>query len=229
MRFVIAFLLLLLPALAVAQNIIEARFWDKEAALDGRPDKRMWKKAHAVFFQHDWRGDPLVGHETTVRARWTADTLWLLFQCGFDELTISANPRSSKETERLSAISDVAEVFIAPSPGDVLRYKAFQVSPVGQWVDLHVDRETESHDATWDSGFRSVVHIDSGSSTWWVEMAIPLKAFGVPPPTAGTRWRLNFFRIEHGPPRRAIAWQPTYTSQPNFHVPQTFGWLLFRR
>ena len=227
MRFVIAFLLL--SVTAPAQDIIEARFWKKEATLGGRPNKRMWKKARPVVFQHDWRGDPLVGHKTTVRALWTAEELWLLIQCAFDTVTISPNPRTAKETEQLSTISDVVQVFIAPNPGDLLRYKAFQVSPVGQWIDLHVDRETDKYDATWNSGFRSVARIDNSNHMWWTELAIPLKAFGVSPPADGTRWRLNFFRIEHGPPRRSIAWQPTYTSQPNFHVPQVFGWLHFRR
>ena len=227
MRFVIAFLLLLVPA--SAQDVIQARFWEKEATPGARPDKGMWKKARPVVFQHNWRGEELVGHKTTIRALWTADELWLLFQCDFDSVTIGPNPRTAKETEQLSTTSDVALALIAPDPGDLLRYKTFQVSPVGEWVDVHVDRETNNYDTTWNSGIRSVARIDSAKHTWWAELTIPLKAFEVPPPTDGTRWRLNFFRIEHGPPRRSIAWKPTYTSKPNFHVPQVFGWLLFRQ
>jgi len=229
MRLLIAFLFLFGAALAVAGDTIEARLWIAPTTLDARLVKPMWKKARPVTFRHDWRGDALVGHETTVRALWTADELWLLFQCGYDNLTISQDPQAAKETDKLWDISDVAEAFIAPNPGDIMRYKEFQVSPVGQWIDLHIDRETKNHDATWHSGFRSVARIDAPGNTWWAEMAIPLKAFGAQPPTVGTRWRLNFFRIEHGPPRRHIAWQPTHTPQPSFHVPQAFGWLEFKK
>lgn len=230
MRFVIlSVLLLLLPATAAGDDTIEARFWIGPTSLDARLDKPMWRKARPVMFQRDWRGDPLVGHETLVRALWTADELWLLFQCGYDNLTISQEPQTAKETDKLWAVSDVAEAFIAPNSGDIMRYKEFQVSPAGQWIDLHIDRDTKNHDAKWDSGFRSAARIDSSRNIWWAEMVIPLNAFGVQPPTPGTRWRLNFFRIEHGPPRRSIAWQPTHTTQPNFHVPQAFGWLEFKK
>jgi hypothetical protein len=58
-------------------------------------------------------------------------------------------------------------------------------------------------------------------------MVIPLKAFGAPNPQPGTRWRLNFFRMEQGPPKRSVVWQPTH--QRNFHVPAFFGWLEFKK
>ena len=210
-------------------DTIEALYWSGPVELDARPDKPIWRKTRPIAFQHDWRGDPLVGNMTVVRAAWTDEDLWLLFTCVYDTLKVGPDPQTTRETERLWTVSDVAEVFIAPNPGDLMRYREFQVSPMGQWIDLSIDRDSKSHDTKWDSGFRSVARVDSGSQTWVAELAIPLKAFGVAPPAAGTRWRLNFFRWEHGPPRRAMSWQPTHTSEPNFHVPQAFGWLLFRK
>jgi hypothetical protein len=224
---------LLVPGLAVAQkrqqhtDTIQARFWNGPTSLDARPDKPMWRKARPITFQHNNMGEELVGHFTTVRAVWTKDELWLLFSCGYDNITIGPGAQTAKETSELWDRSDVAEAFIAPNPGDIMRYKEFQVSPAGEWVDLHIDRETANHDASWDSGYRVAARIDSGSQTWWGEMAIPLKSFGVQMPTAGTRWRANFYRIEHGPPRRGLAWQPTH--QRTYHVPQAFGWLEFGR
>lgn len=187
----------------------------------------MWKNAMPVFFQHDTNGDPYVGNATTVRAVWTSDTLWLLFSCAFDQLTISPNPRSDIETNRLWTLSDVAEAFIAPVPADVMRYREFEVSPVGEWVDLAIDRANNKYDAAWNSGFRVAARIDSGNQTWWTVMAIPLKAFEVETPAPGVQWRLNFFRTEQGPPKRNLAWQPPHS--PNFHTPQAFGALVFRK
>ncbi|MGH9959146.1 MAG: carbohydrate-binding family 9-like protein [Pyrinomonadaceae bacterium] len=30
-----------------------------------------------------------------------------------------------------------------------------------------------------------------------------------------------------GKDRGYLAWQPTRTEQPNFHIPKVFGWLIF--
>ncbi len=229
----LCFIIALTPAPGIAKekkanDTITALFYSGKAEVDARPEKPIWRKAKAVTFQHDWRGDLLVGNETAVWAAWTQDELWLLFRCGYDTLTISPDPQSTKETDRLWAISDVAEAFIAPNPADIMRYKEFQVSPATQWVDLDIDRESKRSDMSWNSGFRVAARVDSMNQIWWGEMAIPLKAFGVAPPGPGSRWRLNFFRFEQGPPKRAIAWQPTHTPTPNFHVPQSFGWIEFK-
>jgi alpha-galactosidase len=43
-------------------------------------------------------------------------------------------------------------------------------------------------------------------------------------------WRANFYRVEgKAEPRQYMAWQPTHTLQPNFHVPEAFGALRFER
>lgn len=232
-RSLVALLLLGAPFLARAQkeknvDTIQALFYSGKTALDARPDNPMWKKAKAVKFQHDVNGDPLVDHATTVRALWTAGELWLFYDCSYDnKLTIGPEPQTQKETDKLWEVSDVAEAFIAPNPDDVMHYKEFEVSPAGQWVDLDIDRVNKKHDATWDSGFRSAAYIDSVKKVWYAVMAIPLKAFGPAAPTPGTRWRLNFFRSEKGPPKRSVVWQPTH--QTTFHVPQAFGWIEFKK
>jgi hypothetical protein len=229
---VIAFLLL--PSVSSAQrdpkqtNVIQATFYSGPTSYEPKPEHPMWKKAGSVTFQHDAIGDPLVDHRTTVRALWTSDTLWLLFACGYDDkLTIGPDAQSAKETNKLWEVSDVAEAFIAPNLDDITRYKEFQVSPGSQWVDLDINRTAKNHDASWNSGFRSAARIDQEKHIWYALMAIPLKAFGVPTPTPGARWRLNFFRSEFGPPRRSVVWQPTH--ERNFHVPDRFGWMEFRK
>lgn len=52
------------------------------------------------------------------------------------------------------------------------------------------------------------------------------------PPRAGESWRVNFFRCmgaetTEAARRSYLAWQPTQTAQPSFHVPQAFGELRF--
>jgi hypothetical protein len=40
-------------------------------------------------------------------------------------------------------------------------------------------------------------------------------------------WRINLFRCVGVGDDRYLAWQPTYTAEPSFHVPEVFGWLDF--
>ena len=59
------------------------------------------------------------------------------------------------------------------------------------------------------------------------EMAIPLKAL-VANFDPHQVWRTNFYRIEGlKEPRTYLAWRPTRSPEPNFHVPAAFGYLHF--
>jgi len=59
-----------------------------------------------------------------------------------------------------------------------------------------------------------------------IAMQIPWSGF-VPKPNRGDAWRVNLFRCVGVGNDRYLAWQPTYTAEPNFHVPEVFGWLEF--
>jgi alpha-galactosidase len=77
------------------------------------------------------------------------------------------------------------------------------------------------------SGLQRSVILDEKSRTWTAELAIPIKSL-----TANFNpsaiWRANFYRVEGTKePRAYLAWQPTHTPQPNFHVPSAFGKLRF--
>jgi alpha-galactosidase len=64
---------------------------------------------------------------------------------------------------------------------------------------------------------------------WMAELAIPLKAL-IAKFDPSAAWGANFYRIEgKSEPRTYLAWQPTRTEQPNFHVPAAFGTLRFAK
>jgi alpha-galactosidase len=73
---------------------------------------------------------------------------------------------------------------------------------------------------------KSVI-LDKASLRWAAELAIPLKAItSAFDPKA--IWRANFYRVEGmKEPRTYMAWRPTGTPEPNFHVPAAFGRLRF--
>ena len=197
-----------------------------EITLDARHPAADWGRTEGVAFCSDWQGknaDP--DRQTSVRALWTAKTLYLRFECRYRELFLfddsDANGRRDHLWDR-----DVAEVFLQPDPSRPPYYREFEVSPNGMWIDLDIfpgglsDLKSEMTRSVW---------LNHDNHTWTAELAIPLKALTA---TFDPReqWRVNFYRIEGlQEPRFYSAWQPTGTPQPNFHVPEAFGKLRFDR
>jgi alpha-galactosidase len=177
-----------------------------------------------VLFNTDWQGknaDPQ--RPTEVRLIWTPEFLYLKFVARYRLITVfddgGSNGRRDKLWDR-----DVAEVFLQPDPAQPRRYKEFEVSPNGFWIDLEISNGKLQH---LQSGLQRRVNFDEATKTWTAELAIPMKSFAQHFDPASV-WRVNFFRVE-GPsePRFYSSWQPTNTSQPNFHVPERFGFLRF--
>ena len=115
-------------------------------------------------------------------------------------------------------------MFLQPDRFGQKYYKEFEVSPNGQWLDLEITPQGLKHIT---SGMRSRVSTDEHRQICTAELAIPFVAFTshVEP---SQLWRVNFFRCEGSEPERFYsAWQPTGTQQPNFHVPEKFGFLRF--
>ena len=118
---------------------------------------------------------------------------------------------------------DVCEIFIAPDKNEPRKYFEFEIAPNGEWIDLEIFQKTDERITVWDyeSGMRSAARIEKEK----VVMAIKVewKAFGKIP-KAGDVWLGNLFRaVGAGETRGYLAWSPTRTEKPNFHVPERFG------
>lgn len=190
----------------------------------GFPPSKAWRSAKPILFDSDWQGknaDPQ--RQTEVRLLWTYEVLYLKFLANYRHITVfdesDSNGRRDKLWDR-----DVAEVFLQPDPTQLRRYQEFEVSPNGFWIDLEIDNGKLRHLKT---GMQRRVNIDEAKKKWTAELAIPMKSLTGHFDPASV-WRVNFFRVE-GPtePRFYSAWQPSNTPQPNFHVPERFGYLKF--
>jgi alpha-galactosidase len=116
------------------------------------------------------------------------------------------------------------ETFIQPDPSREFYYREFEVSPNGMWIDLDI---FPGGLADLKSGLKRSVYLDEKSHTWAAELAIPMKSL-TPEFDPKSVWRVNFYRVEgRTEPRTYLAWLPTNTPQPNFHVPSAFGYLRF--
>lgn len=191
---------------------------------EGFPTRAAWELASSLRFSADWQGknaDP--ARETEVRMLWTAKTLFLRFHCKYRAITVFSDAAASGWRDQLWD-RDVAEVFLQPDTSELRRYKEFEVSPNGYWIDLDI-AHGEKHDLK--SGMRRRVVLDESARTWTAELAIPMKSL-VEKFDPSATWRVNFYRVE-GPsePRFYSAWRPTRSPVPNFHVPEAFGELVF--
>lgn len=214
-------------ALADGPGRLISSFSRADFDLTADPNARQWKKTKGIIAANGPKGNPTPGHRTEIRSRWTKDNLYLLFICPYEQLYLHPNPSQTTETNELWDW-DVAEAFIGSDFKDILRYKEFQVSPQGEWVDLDINRhEPPKHDPTWNSGYQVKARIDEAAKTWYGEMKIPMKAIDSRPAAKGNEMRLNLYRIQ-GPPdsRKHIAWQPT--GRDNYHTPEAFGRLVLR-
>jgi alpha-galactosidase len=196
----------------------------ESADLEGFPKESAWEHAPALRFSADWQGknaDPR--RETEACLLWTPETLFLRFHAKYRVITVFPDAEPNGRRDHLWD-RDVAEVFLQPDPSVPQRYKEFEVSPNGFWIDLDI-APGEKRDLK--SGLRRRVVLNEAAKTWVAELALPMNCL-VERFDPSATWRVNFYRVEGAAePRFYSAWRPTRTAVPNFHVPEAFGELIF--
>jgi hypothetical protein len=224
--------LLILPGSVFAQeatkgkdhmSVIVSRRVAADFDLNADPEAEAWKAVPAVVAEKDRRGTVVAGHRTEIRSRWTTSHLYLHFRCPYVDLHLHPDPKTDVETNKLWEW-DVAEVFVGADFQNIERYKEFQVSPQGEWVDLAIDLSANppAYDWTWNSGFEAKARLDRAKKVWYGAMRIPLRAIDDREPRPGLELRINFYRIQGPPPNRTwINWQPV--NDESFHTPSAFG------
>ena len=198
----------------------------REITLNARHPCAEWQNASPVSFCFDWQGkNPDPARETQVRSLWSEQTLYLRFECKYRELYLFEDSHPDGRRDHLWD-RDVVEAFLQGDPSRPAFYREFEVSPNGMWIDLDIfpGGRADIH-----SGLQRSVFLDPDSHTWAAELAIPMRAL-IPHFDPTAIWRANFYRVEGSKePRAYLAWRPTHTPQPNFHVPTAFGRLRFER
>jgi len=196
----------------------------EEIQLDSRNPAAAWQLSEPISFYSDWRGkNPDFALNTEVRTLWSASSLYLRFECCYRELFVFEDSDPDGRRDHLWD-RDVAEAFLQPEPSPERYYKEFEVAPNGMWIDLDI---SPSGLSDLKSGLARSVHVDEEEDVWVAELKVPFSSL-VRDFNPSKLWRANFYRIEgQTEPRQYMAWQPTFTPQPNFHVPEAFGTLRF--
>jgi len=210
-------------AMSTERTAVAVRMPDLPDA-DGFPTLSSWELAAPLRFSADWQGknaDP--ERETEVRLLWTPESLYLQFRARYRVITVFLDAEPNGRRDQLWD-RDVVEAFLQTEPTHLRRYKEFEVSPNGLWIDLDIG-PGEKHDLK--SGLRRRVILNEPAKTWVAEIALPMKYLVERFDPVAT-WRVNFYRVEGAAePRFYSAWQPTRTPAPNFHVPEAFGEMVF--
>lgn len=203
--------------------------------VDGSLDDPGWVGIPPLspLVHSDGSGQP--EQATEVRACWDDECLYVSFACKDSDIWGNFENRDDPLYDE-----EVVEVFLCPT-GDLRHYFEIEISPCNVIFDAKVfnpelDRRTMLVDRTWNAGrMRTGVRVsgtlnDNSSPDigWITEVAIPFQDLGLPgPPAPGTVWRVNFYRIERGQVTEYTAWSPSYREPPDFHVPDSFGELVF--
>ncbi len=185
-----------------------------------------WREVEPVRLLENLGGGP-AAQATRVRTCWD-DGVWrVLFEA-------DAHTPWATLTQRDAALwtEEVVEVFFDPV-GDGWSYFEVEINPLGTVTDLVLRRTASGwrKDFAWNvDGL--VSHVRRTAGGWAAELAIPFDALGsASVPISGTRWRVNFLRIDRldGPgseKRELSAWSPT--GMANFHRYERFGTVEFR-
>jgi hypothetical protein len=208
--------------------------------IDGKLNDPAWKKAKWTTDFIDIEGASKPKPRFRTRAKMLWDDQYLYIAAELQEPDVKATL-----TQHDSVIfrDNDFEVFLKPLP-DTESYYEFEMNALNTGWDLFLNKPYNHHgkaDNSWDiEGLKTAVAIKGtlNNSTdkdhgWTIEIAYPLTAFNsrqqVPPPQAGTQWRINFSRVEWKIGQKKEdnwVWSPQGVI--NMHVPEHWGYLNFR-
>lgn len=189
-----------------------------------------WAKSSALSIDRYWSGENApAGRAFSTRQLWSDTALYVRFEARQTEpLVVNQNPDVTKKVRGLWD-RDVCEIFIAPDRSERNKYFEFEIAPTGEWVDLAIELTSGARKTGFDykSGMETAARIDK--DTVVMAMKIPFASLGKMP-KAGDIWLGNLFRcVGKGETRGYLAWSPTKTKEPNFHVPAAFGEFHFTK
>jgi hypothetical protein len=200
--------------------------------LDGKGTAAQWSKADWVTLTQQ----RTAGLQLATRAKvlYSNTGMYFLIECEDRKLTATL-------TEDFANLynEDVVEVFLWTDES-IPVYLEYELSPLNYellimvpnlngkfygWRPRHYEGANRVRHATSVRGGKK----ESGAaiSGWTAEFFIPysvMKPIVQAPPTSGTRWRGNLYRIDYDQGFSGWSWQKTRT---NFHDYQRFGTLVF--
>lgn len=207
-------------------NLLRVSYTSADFQIDDF-ENEIWQTAEEANLQLYWSGASAeVSRHAKARLIWNEKALFVRFEANQAEPLIVNN----KPNTRVKAMNlwerDVFEIFVAPEAENPQNYFEFEAAPTGEWLDVKLEilpgGERRS-DFEYDSGMKLAAKTFENEKKIFAVLKIEWQAFGKKPQD-GEVWRGNLFRcVGEGRKRGYLAWQPTRTKTPNFHIPEAFG------
>jgi hypothetical protein len=218
------------PAAARPEITVRAT---EDFAVNGRGDHASWQKVE--WTPMTTRGGVTGAYETRFKVLYSKTGLYVLMDGADKKLTATF----TKDNENLWT-EDVFEVFLWTDERDTM-YFEYEISPLNfelpimvpnfdgdflGWLPWHYDGARKIQKAVTTRGGPQ----QSGAAIegWRAEFLIPyalLKPLRNATPAKGTKWRANFYRIDHdGGKSVHWNWSPV---EKNFHDFRHYGTLIF--
>ena len=183
-----------------------------------------WEKAPAITFDTDWSGKP-TSVKTSVRFAWSNDGLFVHWELDSAELNVDES--KPVETERAKLYEeDCVELFLGQDASDRNKYWEIEVGPFGHFLDIAIDRTSKKSDVAWSSQSKITTKVERDKKHVTIDVAVRAPEV-IAVLKKGARLPLGLYRMEgKSPGRQFLAWSPTKTTKPDFHVPTMFGTLV---
>src|SRR5581483_4050398 len=158
-------------------------------------DPADWSRAAVTSMDRDCARDIRYAKMATeIHGFWSDGFLYLLFKCPYESLNLWL-PTTNEVPRPHLWDRDVVEIFLGDDWRNIRHYREFEIAPTGDWIDIAIDLDHPAEDYQWRSGWQTKARIDRQSRVWYAAARIPLGAISQQPVHAGTRWRMNLYRI----------------------------------
>jgi hypothetical protein len=231
------------PAAQVRKRYV-ARMATKAPKIDGKLDDAAWAAAPATNAFVNTLTGTAVPQKTEAKLLWDKKFLYVAFENADTDVWTSLDKRDDK------LWTQEADELMIDADGNGRTYVELQVAPNGNLFDTYLPERRKYEDTinpkmkpfSWNSKTIAKVRVDGTLNKredqdkgWTAELAIPLedvkglddKSTLTLPPTPGTVWRINMFRMDlpQGKPQQASGWSPPMVG--DFHALDRFGELVF--
>ncbi|MEM9326786.1 MAG: carbohydrate-binding family 9-like protein [Bacteroidota bacterium] len=223
MKSALLFILLIIASFCIyAQELIVRKTTDFE--LTGVGDAKEWANT-------DWTQIPQrkgqKNYRTEVKMQYSETGIYLLFRCEDEQVTATLQEDFADLYRE-----DVVEAFFWTDERFPL-YFEYELSPLNKELAILVPNNQGDFMGwrPWKyQGERRTRHEAAilEDQDWMAEFFIPyqlLKPLSNVPPTSGSRWRINLYRIDYDEGMTTWSWKPT---RKNFHDYESFGTAVFQ-
>lgn len=208
-------------------KIYEARWVpDANIVLDGVLAEPAWGQAHVeTGFSFPWEERPLPA--TRFRACCDAHALYFSFDVVDDDIVLAQSFQGKQDVVH----EDRVELFFALDE-QLRQYFCLEIDPLGRVLDYRASYYRQ-FDFSWSFPGLDAVgmqtdtgYVVEGRMSWEA-----LQSLGFPPPESGRAIKFGIYRaaFRHAESARDregwISWVDPGTEEPDFHVPESFGYL----